>query len=158
VPASSQRTGSPFVTRKSILVPPDLASACIALVQVASELGFTIMVSAGLTAAYRRKFGGRSYALCFMHPVGEGAKGSALLPGNSIAEDSSRPSRHAGEPRRNPLGGIRAVFRDRPLDEVNRVFGLSEGDALSATGDHGAPIVGRWQGPTLAAVVAFEPR
>ena len=57
--------------------------------------------------------------------------------------------------------GAFALFFVTGLEEVNRVFGLAEGDAilkrladaLAAAGDHGAPIVARWQGPTLAAVV-----
>lgn len=57
--------------------------------------------------------------------------------------------------------GAFALFSVTGLEEVNRVFGLSQGnailrrlaDALAAPGDHDTPIVGRWQGPTLVAVV-----
>lgn len=47
------------------------------------------------------------------------------------------------------------------MEDVNRQFGLARGneilrmlaDALAAPGGHGAAIVGRWQGPTLAAFI-----
>lgn len=55
--------------------------------------------------------------------------------------------------------GALALFFVTGLEEVNRVFGLTRGneilkhlaDALAAPGAHGTAIVGRWQGPTLAA-------
>ena len=58
--------------------------------------------------------------------------------------------------------GALALFFVTGLDEVNRVFGLSRGnatlkqlaDALAAPGAHDAAVVGRWQGPTLAAFAA----
>ncbi len=55
--------------------------------------------------------------------------------------------------------GVLALFSLSGLEEINRVFSLSRGDAivrqlaaaLAAPGAHALPIVGRWQGPTLAA-------
>ncbi len=57
--------------------------------------------------------------------------------------------------------GVLALYSLSGLEEINRIFGLSRGnevlarlaEALAAPGDHGVPIVGRWQGPTLAAFV-----
>ena len=64
--------------------------------------------------------------------------------------------------KREVHSGALALFAISGLDEINRQFGLSRGDellkqlahALAAPGAHGAPIVGRWQGPTLGAFVA----
>lgn len=55
--------------------------------------------------------------------------------------------------------GALALFFVTGLDEINRVFGQSRGnetlkhlaDALATPGAAGSAIVGRWQGPTLAA-------
>jgi len=63
--------------------------------------------------------------------------------------------------RREIHSGAFALFAVSGLEEINRQFGLSHGDAilkrlagtLAAPGAHGAPIVGRWQGPTLVAFV-----
>ncbi len=55
--------------------------------------------------------------------------------------------------------GVLGLFALSGLEEINRIFGLSRGneilmwlaEAMAAPGAHAAPIVGRWQGPTLAA-------
>jgi diguanylate cyclase (GGDEF)-like protein len=55
--------------------------------------------------------------------------------------------------------GALVLFSLTGLDEVNRVFGMKRGDeilkeladALRAPSSQATPIVGRWQGPTLAA-------
>jgi len=55
--------------------------------------------------------------------------------------------------------GALTLFALSGLEEVNRVFGLTRGDQivrhlagdLAAPAAHGTAIVGRWQGPTLAA-------
>lgn len=57
--------------------------------------------------------------------------------------------------------GVLGLFSLSGLEEINRIFGLSRGNeilaqlaqALAAPGAHADPIVGRWQGPTLAAFV-----
>lgn len=57
--------------------------------------------------------------------------------------------------------GAFALFSISGLDEVNRQFGLTKGNevlhqlasALAAPGEHGAAVVGRWQGPVLAAFI-----
>lgn len=58
--------------------------------------------------------------------------------------------------------GALALFSVSGLEDVNRLFGLARGnailsrlaDSLAAPGAHGSVIVGRWQGPALAAFVA----
>lgn len=57
--------------------------------------------------------------------------------------------------------GALGLFSLSGLEEINRIFGLSRGneilmqlaDALAVQGGQAVPIVGRWQGPTLAAFV-----
>lgn len=57
--------------------------------------------------------------------------------------------------------GVLGLFSLSGIEEINRIFGLSSGDeilsqladALAEQGTHAVPIVGRWQGPTLAAFV-----
>lgn len=55
--------------------------------------------------------------------------------------------------------GVLGLFSLSGMEEINRIFGLTRGNeiliqlaqALAAPGDHAVPLVGRWQGPTLAA-------
>ena len=63
--------------------------------------------------------------------------------------------------------GVLALFFVSGMEEVNRLFGLSRGneilrqlaEMLEAPGTHGPAIVGRWQGPTLAAFIPnIEPQ
>lgn len=61
--------------------------------------------------------------------------------------------------------GALAVYALTGIQEVNRLFGLARGDeivshlarTLGAAGPHGAPIIGRWQGPALAVFAPDAP-